>query len=85
MDDINKHLPDAIRVFAMKRVTKGFNSKTSCDARTYSYLLPTLAFSVDDESDGYRITPDVIDKIKEALLVFTGTHNFHNFTAKKYA
>ncbi|KAG8239520.1 hypothetical protein J437_LFUL016637 [Ladona fulva] len=47
VESINKHLPSQIRVIGMKRVTKGFNSKTACDARTYSYMLPTYAF---DES-----------------------------------
>lgn len=44
MEDINKFLPDDIRVFGLRRVTKGFNSKSQCDARTYSYTLPTYAF-----------------------------------------
>nr|XP_012149760.1 PREDICTED: tRNA pseudouridine synthase A, mitochondrial isoform X1 [Megachile rotundata]XP_012149761.1 PREDICTED: tRNA pseudouridine synthase A, mitochondrial isoform X1 [Megachile rotundata]XP_012149762.1 PREDICTED: tRNA pseudouridine synthase A, mitochondrial isoform X1 [Megachile rotundata]XP_012149763.1 PREDICTED: tRNA pseudouridine synthase A, mitochondrial isoform X1 [Megachile rotundata] len=44
-EDINKHLPKDIRVFGVKRVTKGFNSKNQCDARTYRYVLPTFALA----------------------------------------
>ncbi|XP_017890874.1 tRNA pseudouridine synthase A [Ceratina calcarata] len=47
-EDINKHLPEDIRVFGIKRVTKGFNSKNRCDARTYRYVLPTFAFAPED-------------------------------------
>ena len=43
-EDINKFLPEDIRVFGLRRVTKGFNSKHQCDARTYAYTLPTYAF-----------------------------------------
>ncbi|KAJ8942907.1 hypothetical protein NQ314_009882 [Rhamnusium bicolor] len=42
---INAELPDVIRVFAYKRVTKGFNSKSQCDSRTYIYMLPTICFA----------------------------------------
>ena len=28
----------------IKRVTQGFNSKNHCVARTYLYVIPTLAF-----------------------------------------
>lgn len=44
-EDINKHLPKDIRVFGIKRVTKGFNSKNQCDARTYRYIVPTFALA----------------------------------------
>ncbi|GAB1860044.1 Trna pseudouridine synthase a [Camponotus japonicus] len=45
---INKFLPDVIKVFGIKRVTKGFNSKNQCDARTYRYIIPTFAFAPED-------------------------------------
>ncbi|PSN34496.1 tRNA pseudouridine synthase A [Blattella germanica] len=85
IEAINEHLPEQIRVMAMKRVTKGFNSKSTCDARTYSYMLPTFAFtpSGTDLSESYRITPEVLANVRSTLKVFEGTHNFHNFTARK--
>lgn len=45
---INEHLPKEIRVFGLKRATKGFNCKSQCNARTYTYTLPTFAFAPDD-------------------------------------
>ncbi|XP_043266699.1 tRNA pseudouridine synthase A [Venturia canescens] len=47
-DIINEYLPDTIRVFGLKRVTKGFNSKIQCTARSYTYTLPSYAFAPDD-------------------------------------
>lgn len=58
---INDLLPPDIRVQAIKRVTKNFNSKTACDARTYLYLTPTFAFAPVFPTDVVepRETPDV--------------------------
>lgn len=47
---MNSFLPDVIRVFGIKRVTKNFNSKNQCDARTYRYVIPSFAFVPEDPS-----------------------------------
>ncbi|KAJ4448987.1 hypothetical protein ANN_00379 [Periplaneta americana] len=85
VESINDHLPAQIHVLAIKRTTKGFNSKSSCDARTYSYMLPTFAFAPlgVETTESYRITPEVMENVKATLKIFEGTHNFHNFTARK--
>uniref|UniRef100_A0A8D8BP92 Pseudouridylate synthase 1 homolog n=2 Tax=Culex pipiens TaxID=7175 RepID=A0A8D8BP92_CULPI len=83
---LNKDLPEQIRVFAVKRVTKGFNSKSNCDARTYTYTLPTVAFAAHGEEvsvETYRAPEDRIQKVQETLKLFEGTKNFHNFTSRK--
>ncbi|CAD6239020.1 GSCOCG00008607001-RA-CDS [Cotesia congregata] len=73
IEDINKYLPKQIRVFGLKRVTKGFNSKGQCNARTYTYTLPTFAFAPDDPSI-VAITPtdEDIQKRIEKLSVIDG-------------
>ncbi|XP_068228954.1 pseudouridylate synthase 1 homolog isoform X1 [Palaemon carinicauda] len=85
VNEVNKHLCDQIRVMAIRRTTKGFNCKTWCDSRTYSYMCPTFAFASLEEitKEDYRITPDVLEKLRSTLKVYKGTHNFHNFTARK--
>ncbi|KAK3930596.1 tRNA pseudouridine synthase A [Frankliniella fusca] len=82
---INEHLPPQIRVVCMKRTTKGFNSKVNCDARTYSYVLPTFAFIPPgkDQTEPFRISQEVIERVNQVLKYYVGTHNFHNFTLKK--
>jgi tRNA pseudouridine38-40 synthase len=44
LDKINHHLPEDIRVFAIRRVNQGFNPKTICDGRIYEYFMPTYLF-----------------------------------------
>ena len=47
IEKIQAKLPDnprSIQVNEIKRVTKNFNCKSACDARTYEYLLPTFTF-----------------------------------------
>lgn len=86
--EINTHLPDTIRIFGSRRVTKGFNSKQQCDSRTYIYLIPTIAFAPNSgqlQQAVYRTSSETIAKINDTLKLFEGTKNFHNFTAKKKA
>ncbi|EZA52822.1 hypothetical protein DMN91_001883 [Ooceraea biroi] len=67
---INQHLPDVIRVFGIKRVTKGFNSKNQCDARTYRYVIPSFAFAPEDPSLlklGEEVSED--ERIKQVSVV----------------
>lgn len=82
---INNALPEQIRVLDIRRATKGFNSKNSCDGRTYSYTCPTFAFAPQETTIGfnYRIDPTVIDRINEVVKNFLGCHNYHNYTSKK--
>lgn len=72
----------------MKRVTQGFNSKNNCDARTYAYMLPTVAFSPKDfdaaaNSVSFRLQPETLQRANDLFAQYKGTHNFHNFTSQK--
>ncbi|XP_068127697.1 pseudouridylate synthase 1 homolog [Hyperolius riggenbachi] len=86
VEKINSHLPSHIRVLGLKRVTGRFNSKNSCDARTYSYTLPTFAFAHKDhekQDESFRLSQETLDRVNELLALYKGTHNFHNFTSQK--
>lgn len=94
VEKINEHLPPQIRVLGMKRVTQGFNSKNHCDARTYSYLLPTVAFCPKDGPpedhttssstfSSFRLEPQALQRANRLFALYQGTHNFHNFTSQK--
>ncbi|KAL3041526.1 hypothetical protein OYC64_019669 [Pagothenia borchgrevinki] len=89
IEKINEHLPPQIRVLGLKRVTQGFNSKNNCDARTYCYMLPTLAFSPKDNDIGniaaFRLEPETLERVNRLFASYKGTHNFHNFTSQKAA
>ncbi|KAF0685456.1 Aste57867_22670 [Aphanomyces stellatus] len=110
---VNSFLPPDIQILEVVSVTKNFNSKNSCDRRTYEYLTPTFVFApksdkphpkieggqwgaegnaefqnlkVDPEEwakqKAYRIDPARLEKLRETLTIFEGTHNFHNYTSK---
>ncbi|KYO39556.1 tRNA pseudouridine synthase A, mitochondrial [Alligator mississippiensis] len=88
LEKINNHLPSDIRILGLKRVTGGFNSKNKCDARTYSYMLPTFAFApkdLDPQDETYRLSQETLEKVNRLLACYKGTHNFHNFTSQKKA
>ncbi|XP_035217785.1 tRNA pseudouridine synthase A-like isoform X2 [Stegodyphus dumicola] len=82
-EKINKHLPPEIRLVAVRRVTQSFDAKIACDARTYSYMLPTFAFApnIEGNSEEYRIDDEKIKEVNKFLQNYIGTHNFYNFTS----
>lgn len=85
---VNENLPEVIRIFGIKRVTKGFNSKSCCDARTYMYMLPTIALAGLDETstmETYRVDEETLERMKRVLKLYEGTKNYHNFTSKRKA
>jgi len=85
LKELNDALPEKIRVYGFRKVTQSFDSKNSCEARTYMYLLPTFAFCPIEEvtKEDYRITPEVLKEVNDVLKMYLGTHNFHNFTSGK--
>ncbi|KAK2588708.1 hypothetical protein KPH14_001598 [Odynerus spinipes] len=69
---INEFLPNEIRVFDIKRVTKGFNSKTQCDSRTYRYIIPTFAFAEEDKDSLPHWEECDVEKRMEQLSIIDG-------------
>ncbi|ELU03937.1 hypothetical protein CAPTEDRAFT_83969, partial [Capitella teleta] len=72
---INEHLPEQIRILGIIPVTKGFDSKNSCNGRTYTYMVPTYAFT--------PVEMAIQRQVNIILSSFVGTHNFHNYTSGK--
>ena len=44
IEQINKHLPNQIRVLGYTKTTGGFDARKHCDKRRYEYVLPAWAF-----------------------------------------
>lgn len=86
MAALNNDLPSDIKVFGLKRVTKGFNCKDQANARTYSYTLPSISFAPYKEAvdlTTFRLDEATLARVNETLKLFEGTKNFHNFTSRK--
>lgn len=68
-----------------KRVTQAFDAKNYCDARTYSYLMPSFALCPITEvtREDYRVSKEIIDLLNSTLEGYLGSHVFHNFTSGK--
>lgn len=83
--DVNSRLPPDISLLGAKRVTGAFDAKNFCDARTYSYLMPSYTLCPISEvtRESYRATPEVIKQFNEILKSYEGAHVFHNFTSGK--
>lgn len=95
-DEINQFLPNDIRLFGIQRVTKSFNSKNFCTARTYIYIIPTYVFTPGDNSflneeeytihgkryTEHRILPETLKEVNETMKLFVGSYNCHNVTSK---
>lgn len=83
IDALNASLPEDIRVFDIQRTGRHFSARTSANARTYSYTLPTAAFCFQNQQsriDDYRITSSHLDLVNALLQKYVGLHKFHNFT-----
>eukprot|EP00792_Barthelona_sp_PAP020_P005763 TRINITY_DN2790_c0_g1_i1.p1 TRINITY_DN2790_c0_g1~~TRINITY_DN2790_c0_g1_i1.p1 ORF type:complete len:321 (+),score=80.93 TRINITY_DN2790_c0_g1_i1:443-1405(+) len=66
ISEVNKLLPEQIRVFGSARVTKGFNARRACEMRRYKYYLPAGVFSP---------TPDVV--LNKKVDIFTDLHQLY--------
>ncbi|KAJ3098278.1 tRNA pseudouridine synthase 1 [Phlyctochytrium planicorne] len=60
-DELNRVLPESIRVFKVSHFQSGFSARRSCDARTYEYLVPTYVFLPPPPETGYayNFQPDM--------------------------
>lgn len=70
----------------MQRAARNFDARKACSARTYSYMLPTIALSRYNDLtkvQDYRITADRLQLASEILALYVGERNFHNYTSKK--
>lgn len=70
----------------MKQATRKFSARHNCSARTYAYTLPTIAFAdYNDQSElhDYRVPAERLERANQALQIFQGQTNFHNFTIQK--
>ena len=86
VDRVNSHLPSDIRVWDCIKTTAGFNTKTTCNKRTYEYIAPTYIFAPKTAASenllDYRLGAEAHGVLNTHLKTYIGTHNYHNFTSR---
>jgi len=86
LDKTNELLNDDIRIFDYVQVTRGFNSKQACQARTYEYTLRTEVLRPSKkhpkyaERDSWTFDKAEQSRFREILKQYEGTRKYHNFT-----
>lgn len=83
--DINADLPMDIRIFAVKKVGKGFDMRHDACSRVYNYLAPLKLFLSKPEFLKNHILnelekQELVEKLNNLASLYLGTHSFHNFT-----
>ncbi|AXH13430.1 tRNA pseudouridine(38-40) synthase TruA [Halarcobacter bivalviorum] len=79
---LNKHLPNSINIKTIQEVEKDFHSRFHAKKRVYRYLVSTnkpTVFNADYISYHEKIDEA---KIKEAIKLFEGVHDFEYFHKK---
>ena len=84
---LNEALPNDIVVYDIIKATKHFDSHKFASSRVYEYNCPSFAMAptLGDTWSGYRITPEVLQNVRDFLLNFVGTKNYYNYTSNKSA
>ncbi|GJD10818.1 Putative tRNA pseudouridine synthase [Galdieria sulphuraria] len=76
LEQLNRNLPDSIRILGVQPVTKHFDARSRCNFRAYEYLMPLEAIPGASEN-----IEQAICRLEEILSLFKGTHRFHNFSS----
>ncbi|KYR00240.1 hypothetical protein DLAC_03399 [Tieghemostelium lacteum] len=72
VSEINKHLPENLRLLSAYKIPRSFSARRNCNERTYHYLIPQKYLHVKD-----------FDRMDEILSKFVGWNSFHNFTSHR--
>ena len=78
---INSHLPPAIRIFSVQRVTKSFDARSECTRRVYRYHVPASLLGL--KGDGGEEDAEKLRVLEQAWKLFEGNHPFHNYTRRR--
>lgn len=81
MENVNKSLPQDIRIICMEKVPNAFHSRHSAAAKTYVYRIDTgSARNVFERKYSWRIEENIdLSAMKEAAQLLVGEHDFRAF------
>jgi tRNA pseudouridine(38-40) synthase len=96
-EELNKKLPQDIRIFRVIEVSPSFDAKDNNNNREYHYILPSFCLepknlskviTAEDNIDNFvgnysfKISPEYHEKLKQICRFFKGTKKYHNYTKK---
>ena len=70
---------------AIKKITKVFDVKLSARSRIYEYIGPISMFMKDPTNITEDDEQKTLERLRNLVQKFKGTHNFHNYTNKMRA
>ncbi|XP_073009547.1 putative tRNA pseudouridine synthase [Typha latifolia] len=78
---INSNLPRDVKIFSILPSQKGFDARSECSLRMYSYLLPAEIIGIKGDCSSAEIHDHLAD-FNNILKSFEGEHPFHNYTVR---
>jgi len=77
---LNRALPEDIKVMSCEAVSKAFHPQRNVIRKTYSYTFSLEKLSPMDARFGWQYPHTLcLERLREALSVFVGVHDFRNF------
>lgn len=82
---LNGRLPDDIHIESMEEVSSDFHARHDATEKQYDYVIHTGSYNVFEKDYVYQC-PYALDvkRMKEAISVFEGTHDFSAFCTNSY-
>lgn len=81
---LNSNLPSDIHVIKVTKVSDHFHARFSVKKKEYIYKINTLEYNPMMRNYIYQYNRKLdIDKMKEAILYFEGTHDFTSFVSSE--
>ena len=81
---LNSLIPDTIHVYAVEKVDDDFHARYMVKEKEYKYFLNMGEYNPCSRNYVYQYGKRLdIDKMKEAIKYFIGTHSFKSFTPSK--
>lgn len=87
IENLNKDLPDDIKIINILEVSSSFNAKDCSNNREYHYIMPSFCFqpkNLENEEKimNFKLNSELKEKLSKFCSAFKGTKKYHNYTRK---
>ena len=81
---LNSNLPPDIHIISVKKVSKDFHARFLVKKKEYIYRINTGEYNPLERNYVYQYNRELkVEKMKEALKLFEGTHDFTSFVSSE--